>query len=647
MMNIINFKRGQDPVTLTKLTDKFAIRLRQGSARNEQLLEAACGRIRAKVTHFDEAAVENMNIFSVTNAEETEATIDELRKSPISDVTTHIYSMEDAPGSEVIPTGLMTIQFASSVSHEAQEEILKEFGLEIIKSLDFLPAGFLVKLTSLSPENPLKIALKLQIRESIQIADPDLAFRISFKHHPFDSLYKDQWHLKNNGGSAGMRTGADVKAEGAWEISRGSREISVCVMDDGFDLQHPDFDVPGKIVSPRDFGQDDFQPNPVNDTDNHGTACAGVAVAEENGTGVVGLAPQCTLMPIRTSGWLSDNSITDLFQYAIDNHADVISCSWSASSWNFPLSTIMTAIIHKTATEGRRNHKGCLILFAAGNENRPLKGTKDGRASHQGFALHADVIAVGASNSLDEKSDYSNFGKELTLCAPSSGSPGKRIVTTDRRGTRGYNAGDYTYSFGGTSSSTPLAAGLAALILSQNSDLSSAEVKQIMIDTADKIDSDNGNYVDGHSQTYGYGRINAEKALQLASGSGEDSLPQVLSMEHRIHSAIPDLGTSESVIPFPLDVIVKQIEVSMEITHTWSGDLQVILTSPQGHEIILQDRTGGNIDNIAKTFRSADEPGRFNILIGKSAKGDWRLKILDMAAMDVGMLVKWGVSITY
>ncbi len=646
-MDIIKIKRGGDPVTFTKVSDQFAIRLKQGSARNEQSLEAACGKTRTTVIHIDEAAVIKMNIFSVINSEETESTIDELRKSPGADVTTHIYSLEDSPGSEMIPTGLLTIQFASAVSTEKQEEILREFGLGIVKYLEYLPGGYLVKLTSLSTENPLKIALKLQANESIEIADPDLAFRISFKHQPSDDLYKDQWHLKNRGGAPGMRTGADVKAEGAWDINRGSRDINVCVMDDGFDLQHPDFNTTGKIISPRDFGQDDFQPNPVNDSDNHGTACAGVAVAEENGTGIVGLAPGCALMPIRTSGWLSDNAITDLFQYASDHHADVISCSWSASSWNFPLSSMMTAMIHKTATEGRRNKKGCVILFAAGNENRPLKGIKDGRVSHQGFAMHPDVISVGASNSLDEKSYYSNFGKELTLCAPSSGSPGKQIVTTDRRGSRGYNAGDYTFSFGGTSSSTPLAAGLAALILSENPDFSSAEVKQIMIETADKIDSTNGNYIEGHSQVFGYGRINAEKALQLVTGTGEDTLPQVLSMEHRIQRTIPDLGAVDSIIPFPLDVIIKQIEISIEITHTWSGDLQVILTSPQGREIILQDRTGGNSNDLIKTFRSADEPTLFSKLISKSAKGDWRIKVIDMAAADVGILVKWGIAITF
>ncbi|MDH3446251.1 MAG: S8 family serine peptidase, partial [Deltaproteobacteria bacterium] len=408
---------------------------------------------------------------------------------------------------------------------------------------------------------------------------------------------------------------------------------------------------PGKIVAPRDFGQDDMMPDPVGDTDNHGTACAGVAVAEENGLGVVGLAPGCAFMPVRMGQWLSDQTVIDMFQHAIDNNADVISCSWSAAAWNFPLSTAMNGILHKTATEGRANKKGCVILFAAGNEDRPLDGEKNGQVSHQGFALHPDVIAVAASNSQDLRSNYSNFGLELAICAPSSGSPGRRIVTTDRRGSQGYSDQDYTADFGGTSSATPLSAGLAALILSINPELTSAEVKRIMMDTADKIDQANGQYnAGGHSSLYGHGRINAAAAVRLAGGeSPEIRLPEVLLMEHRVNKPIPDLAETEDAIIFPLDVAIKEIEVSVDIKHTWKGDLRVILRSPPPgpKEIILHDKAGGSEDDIVRSFRSTNEPQLFAQVIGISAKGEWRLKVIDTAQDDVGVIAKWGLAVTY
>lgn len=345
---------------------------------------------------------------------------------------------------------------------------------------------------------------------------------------------------------------------------------------------------------------------------------------------------------------LSDTTIRNRFQHAIDNHADVISCSWSAGSLNFPLSTSIRGIIRKAATTGRRNGKGCVILFAAGNENRPLNGNMDdGRISHQGFALHPDVIAVGASNSLDKRSNYSNFGPELALCAPSSGAPGRRITSTDRRGPQGYARDDYTHDFGGTSSATPLAAGLAALILSVEPHLSSAEVKQIMMDTADKIGGDNGNYDDdGHSQFYGHGRINAQRALDLLTGRDDAQLPLVLGMEHRINRPIPDENTVDDNLIFPIETRIEVIEISLDIRHSWRSDLEVKIISPKGTEVMLHDREGGSQDNLIRSYRSTDEP-RLRELIGEQAKGQWRLEVTDSAPEDVGIIKHWGLAITY
>lgn len=648
-MDEIKLKRGNREVTLKKLPDRFAVRLKQGRARNAADLEACCGQPKAPVRHVDSAAAAGMEVFAVEDAAELESTMDELRAAPGSDVITHMYALDDTPQGAVIPTGTMTLQFKPDVEKAEQEAILAEFGLEVVEDLDFLPHGYTVRLTDASTENPLKIAAKLQAREEIEVAEPDLSFQVTAAHIPSDPLYPQQWHLKNRGDQIGLKAGADVKAEEAWAITRGVREIVVCVMDDGFDLEHPEFAVLGKIMAPRDFGHDDFDPNPGSEDDNHGTACAGVAIAEENGDGVVGLAPGCAFMPVRTSGWLSDNAIVDLFQYAMDHGADVISCSWTASAWNFPLSAKIWGIIKKVATQGRRNGKGCVILFAAGNDDRPLDGVKDGQISVQGFGLHPNVLCVGASNSLDQRSSYSNFGPELAFCAPSSGSPGRRIVTTDRRGVQGYQTGDYTFSFGGTSSATPLAAGLAALILSVNPDLTSAEVRQIMMETTDKIDAAGGEYDEqGHSPWYGHGRINAHKAVAMAAGDGGDGqLPNVLFMEHRINVPIPDLGETEDTIPFPLDVTVRDIAVNVEVKHTWRGDLNVILKTPQGEEIVLQERSGQGQDDLIRSYRSTDEPDLFASVVGAPAQGDWGLRVLDVAARDVGVLVRWGLAITY
>ena len=85
----------------------------------------------------------------------------------------------------------------------------------------------------------------------------------------------------------------------------------------------------------------------------------------------------------------------------------------------------------------------------------------------------------------------------------------------------------------------------------------------------------------------------------------------------------------------------------MDIRHTYRADLQVILQPPQGNGIVLHDRTGGSQDDVVRTFRSDNEPELFASVVGASAKGDWRLKVVDMAREDVGFVKKWGLAITY
>ncbi|MEM1094925.1 MAG: S8 family serine peptidase [Bacteroidota bacterium] len=371
-----------------------------------------------------------------------------------------------------------------------------------------------MRLTSQSTENPLKIANALQESSVVVLAEPDLAVKGSLKmHRPSDDLFSMQWHLENLGGP-GLVAGADVSAPLAWDVTRGDRNITVAVIDDGFDMGHPDFASPGKIHAPRDFGQHDTDPSPARG-DNHGTACAGVAVADENGRGVVGIAPNCQLMPIRWSGSVSDADIRQQFDHPRLNGADIISCSWGVRSRFFTLSTSMKRSISRAATQGR-NGKGCVIVFAAGNDDHDVDNPPHTRA---GFAIHPDVIAVAASNSRDRKSHYSNFGDAIWVCAPSSGAGGLGIVTTDRRGANGYQSGDYTtmQRFGGTSSACPLVAGVCALMLSVNPELTAIEVKDILKETAEQIDPQGGGYgKDRHSAIYGFGRVDAYRAVQAA-----------------------------------------------------------------------------------------------------------------------------------
>lgn len=130
-------------------------------------------------------------------------------------------------------------------------------------------------------------------------------------------------------------------------------------------------------------------------------------------------------------------------------------------------------------------------------------------------AAYPEAISIGASSDKDCRADYSQIGPELDFVAPSSAGPlNQGITTTDLIGTQGYNSsGDYVSTFGGTSSATPLAAGIAALVLSRDPNLTRKEVRGILKDTVDKI-GPKAYDEDGRNDRYGFGRLNAGRAVQ-------------------------------------------------------------------------------------------------------------------------------------
>ena len=141
-------------------------------------------------------------------------------------------------------------------------------------------------------------------------------------------------------------------------------------------------------------------------------------------------------------------------------------------------------------------------------------------------ASYANSIAVGASTDADIQSPYSQYGDEIDFVAPSNGGV-QGITTTDRTGAVGYNSTDYTNTFGGTSSATPLAAGIGALLLSKKPDLTASEIRNMMRNSCEKIGSDTyDNGGTGWNIYYGYGRVNAQQALAALPANGQ---PPVLA----------------------------------------------------------------------------------------------------------------------
>ena len=438
-----------------------------------------------------------------------------------------------------IPEGTIYLEFVDSVPDAERQKIIDKFKLQLIEAES---DGALTVRVTQSDEDAVGVSAKLIKEKSVSIAEPDLATpgELRALSLPADALMDRQWHLLNTGThggqSVGFKKGADARVIDAWKLlgNLGDPNVVIGVIDDGFDLSHPDLAT--KAIHPWDFTRQSNDVSPVPNLHNqsfgdwHGTACAGVATASAGYGDVVGAAPAAKFIPVRWGPNLAPKGVAQWFDHMTNNGAWVLSCSWGAAAAYFPLHTRISKAITRCAQLGRSG-KGTVVLFAAGNSNRDVN---DPPNSLDGFAIHPDVIAVAASTSRDEKAHYSNFGDEISVCAPSSGMGGWGIVTSDVRGTyvdangvqrhMGYSVGDYDFSFGGTSSACPLAAGVAALVLGANPELTAAETRRVLESTARKIGGAGAYDADGHSPVFGYGCVDAasavKEAINLASAIG-------------------------------------------------------------------------------------------------------------------------------
>lgn len=444
--------------------------------------------------------------------------LDEVRQKDEVEVGTHVYYAEgsDRP---LVPTGEIYIIFQDGVSDEEQQIALDEYHLELVERRS--GEIIIAKVTARSM-NPIKVANQLEKFSLIRSAEPDLdTFVDEYDFDlPNDTLLDHQWHLRNKGfvvdANWRLKKGADAKVIDAWNRlgDMGSDDVVVAVIDNGFDLTHPD--LKDKVYRPFDLWTGSSRVSSGDPTYTHGTPCASVALAAINNTGIVGAAPRAKFMPVSGTSY-SLRATEQMFDYCITNGADIISCSWGTTDANFSLSPLKEEAIAKAVRNGRGG-KGCIVLYAVGNDDFDYVSF---------YAAHPDVIAVAACTSKDVHASYSNRGREVSICAPSNGDWPITAARAWWDAGLSWETGNYKYwrdgrsrgnkykHFGGTSSSTPLVAGICALMLSANPDLTAKQVKDILQKTADKIGSPS-EYNNGHSVKYGYGRVNADKAVAEA-----------------------------------------------------------------------------------------------------------------------------------
>lgn len=656
----VHFGTKDEPAfELVESPDLIAVRTRSQQplrARGPVMLataaEVADGE---RVAYFEDAGVE---VFRVPDAERS---MDErkqaLRAAP--DVRFAGSVLVDPETREpVLYTENIYIRFRDDADSDDCEDILRAAGLTIKEQVDYAPNAYVVATPEGTGQKVFEIANELLHRDDVLYCHPELIRQRARKQ-----IFPQQWHLKATTiGSAAISAHANVEA--AHQITKGAG-VTIAVIDDGCDIEHPELVVPGKIVAPRDATRRTNDPRPMRG-DDHGTACSGVACAA-GVHGASGVAPEARLMPIRLASGLGSVREAEAFRWAADNGADVISCSWGPPDGDWfdlqdPVHNRRVALPASTrdaidycVTQGRGG-KGCVVLFAAGNGNESVE--------LDGYASYEHVIAVAACNDSGRRSVYSDFGASVWCAFPSNDfghapfnhpdplTPG--IWTTDRRGNTGYNfgdsrfgdaAGNYTNSFGGTSSACPGAAGVAGLVISANRNLRGPEVREILKKACDRIDPGQGNYdANGHSELYGYGRLNAESAVKLA----KSSRGRLLIINKLLMEPIPDLGQVEGTIEVGETTPVEKLVVHLRIEHTYIGDLVITLLPPAGRglkNVVLHNRRGGRTRDIDQLYDATTTPG-LAAFAGQRCDGTWTIRVEDRAAVDSGTLVQFSLQLS-
>jgi thermitase len=316
-------------------------------------------------------------------------------------------------------------------------------------------------------EQELAIIASLQHHPLVEYVEPNYIIHAVLT--PNDAYFSShQWNLSKIG------------ALQAWDVTTGSSDITIAIVDSGIDLDHPDLS--GKIILGYDYVNEDWDPD---DDYGHGTHVAGIAAAWTNNTiGVAGVSWGARLMALKVlnaGGTGSYDDVASAVTYAADNGAKIINLSLGGGSDS---ETLRDAVIYA-------HNKGCVVVVATGNDNGPVLYP----------AKYTEAFAVAATASSDQRYWLSNYGPEVDIAAP-----GVSIYST-------HFGGGYTYK-SGTSMATPHVAGLAALVWSACPGYTNDQVESRIEATA----ADLG--VTGWDQYYGHGRIDAYAALLCAPNLG-------------------------------------------------------------------------------------------------------------------------------
>ena len=360
--------------------------------------------------------------------------------------------------------------------------------------------------------NPEDAAAALLASGSVEVAEPNYLIAAD-QIFPSDPRFPEQWALGNDAAAAGQ-FGSGINARQGWQLSTGSPQTVIAVLDSGVDFTHPDLvnnewansaEVANGLDDDKNGLTDDLRgwdfvtnSGQIKDGNGHGTAVAGIIAAEgNNATGVAGVMWRAGLMSLRVlddSGAGDVAAAAEAIEYAAEKGAQVINCSWGTND----SSAVLLGAIR------RASRRGVIVVAAAGNEGRDVETAPRYPASFYGDNL----IAVASTDNLDQLAAWSNWGaNHVTICAP-----GVDVLTTKA-------GGDYQ-SVSGSSASAPLVTGVVGLVKTLRPWLGSERTRAMLILGARRNSSLSGKVFSG-------GVVSAAGSLgaldTLAPGEGLDA----------------------------------------------------------------------------------------------------------------------------
>lgn len=467
---------------------------------------------------------------------------------------------------------------------------------------------------------------------------------------PSDPGLGNQWHLINSGQGGGT-AGEDANVAGAWNLGFDGSGVLIGVVDDGLDTTHPDIAPNYNANASYDYNFNDHDPNHTLAGDGHGTSAAGVAMANDDSSGGscgVGSAYNAQVAGLRLiSAGSTDAQEANAMADALATTPGVVqisSNSWGPSDSGSVLEGPgpLTIAAFQNQTTNGRGGRGTIFVWAAGN------GGNADNAGADGYASSRYTIAVSATTNTGVRSSYSEPGSAIVVNAPSSGGS-VGIYTTDRQGSAGYEPGNCTPDFGGTSSATPLVSGIVALMLQANPNLTWRDVQHILINTAERNDPTNSSWLlNGanryYSHYYGFGRVDATAAVSTAYSW--TNMPPAVSQTSgtiNVNVAIPDNNPTGVSSTFNVSNStisrLEHVEVIFNSTHPYRGDLSVTLTSPRGTVSQLIGSRNDSGDNFVNwTFMSVH-------FWDEDPNGTWTITVRDNASQDLGTFGSWQITL--